>query len=461
MAALPDQPVQNSTSICGININKCIYDVIDTSSVSPLVSLILYGKLIGWFMKGGFLVLFGSCICVLRQKQDAQRFHCVIIAALFIVATCGLGFNVAGFFTKATFHLIHGTTQVIVSGEKTAPTFSFPSTGPVPGDSRFLSAFNTGRRLQRATQICNIIANILTDGILVRAFSIPIGGKIWSSPEIACINPVMEMLPNLAEKTSNPTSPWAALLLEKRTTVIGIVNVALLPKGTRPIRETFSPVSTGENFFSISFEDSNSGEKLTTDSILLVTFAIGSAAFNVLLTLLIEPLIDLLVTATKAGRIFWISRKVARFTNASNRNMYRVIISATLESGLLYPIVLVLYVTFMLLNTTPGRKVTGMEPGAIHVWRVNLGAEVLYSMLIPIMGISSTLIIVRASLGLAIQDEETCRETMMSEFCVAVVSSTNRRSVLDPLPNGSRVTSYIESTEVISVDLESHREKYK
>ncbi|KAG7090340.1 hypothetical protein E1B28_009460 [Marasmius oreades] len=108
-----------------------------------------------------------------------------------------------------------------------------------------------------------------------------------------------------------------------------------------------------------------------------------------------------------------------------------------------------------------GRQTSGMEAGQLHIWRVNLGAEILYSMLIPVMGIASTLIIVRAALGLAIQDEETFRETILSDFRVAVVTTMSERSVLDMRPTGSQDTQYRASVDSIMVELESQSEKRK
>ncbi|KAG7090339.1 hypothetical protein E1B28_009459 [Marasmius oreades] len=186
-------------TICWLSLDQCIYDVVDSSLVAPVVSLVLYGKSLDTTALddipnrinylGGYLMLFGACICVLRRKPDSQRRNWVVILALFLVASCGLGFNVAAFFTKAKFHLVHGTTPVTVSRE--GEIFS-PTTAQL-GDDKFVALYNTGQSAL-ATRNSNLYyIGQYPDG--------------W--------NFTMEMFPDLERKTPNGT-PTALLLRGKQ-----------------------------------------------------------------------------------------------------------------------------------------------------------------------------------------------------------------------------------------------------
>ncbi|KAL0566400.1 hypothetical protein V5O48_015615, partial [Marasmius crinis-equi] len=121
---------------------------------------------------------------------------------------------------------------------------------------------------------------------------------------------------------------------------------------------------------------------------------------------------QLFLTFMIAGRIWWISRQMAR--NSSMRKSVRTIIAITLESGIVYAILLVIY---------------QVQNSALPI-SIDLG---LYPILIQFAGLSPTLIIIRAALGMSIENSPDCN----------VVTSP-----LSPLdfaqgPSGSTVTAQL------------------
>ncbi|KAF9260293.1 hypothetical protein L218DRAFT_1053083 [Marasmius fiardii PR-910] len=160
------------------------------------------------------------------------------------------------------------------------------------------------------------------------------------------------------------------------------------------------------------------GSPPTRVAILLLCFIAGGIVTNVSLTLLI------------AGRIIYISKGVEGFCTSSAKKKYRTVISATLESGLIYPLILVLYGSLMIPQTPP----RGLA----------VAVNILYSMVPSIMGIASTLVIVRAAVGISIQDEQSFRSTILGEAVQFQV----------PRVSGDTIDTEGEGNEVI-VDLRS------
>ncbi|KAJ8089567.1 hypothetical protein PM082_014823 [Marasmius tenuissimus] len=173
----------------------------------------------------------------------------------------------------------------------------------------------------------------------------------------------------------------------------------------RRIRVVIFPI-----FFSITVNISNLGaidfytirsdnKDLTPspNSVMLLCFTIGSVCNNLLLTAMI------------AGRIFYISREVASLRKRPIAGMYKTLIHASVESGLLYPVVLAGYTTSLILSY----ELVLHDGLASPFIRANIACEILYSCFIPIMGIASTLIIVRSALGIAINGEKSFKLTVL------------------------------------------------
>ncbi|KAJ8076017.1 hypothetical protein PM082_021999 [Marasmius tenuissimus] len=117
---------------------------------------------------------------------------------------------------------------------------------------------------------------------------------------------------------------------------------------------------------------------------------------------------NLTLTSLIAGRILSIARRVTCYLppQSKPRKMYRTIFSATLESGLIYSTILLTYSISVILNHPFS------EPEIQYLTLVVVG-DVTFDSLMYVMGIASTLIIVRVSLGIAIHDEKTFMETII------------------------------------------------
>ncbi|KAJ8090871.1 hypothetical protein PM082_024793 [Marasmius tenuissimus] len=143
------------------------------------------------------------------------------------------------------------------------------------------------------------------------------------------------------------------------------------------------------------------GDKLQIQSILLLCFLYGSLLGSLFLTALI------------AGGILNISRKIkSNVFKGPITRMYRTIIHASLESGVLYLMALFAYTVLLLVTWYHYRQAL---PSSSVLVGLKLGVTVLYSSLIPIMGIASTMIIVRTALGIAVNDEQSFRVVVLGE----------------------------------------------
>ncbi|KAJ8076064.1 hypothetical protein PM082_022047 [Marasmius tenuissimus] len=119
---------------------------------------------------------------------------------------------------------------------------------------------------------------------------------------------------------------------------------------------------------------------------------------------------NLLLTILLAGRICFIVNRVMRYLPPSSRKRYKTVISASLESGLLYPMVLLIYALPIVLQRTDSQS----DSGSTYNWdTLTRVSSVTFDSLINVMGIASALIIVRVSLGIAIHDEKTFKETIL------------------------------------------------
>ncbi|KAJ8073793.1 hypothetical protein PM082_012071 [Marasmius tenuissimus] len=111
---------------------------------------------------------------------------------------------------------------------------------------------------------------------------------------------------------------------------------------------------------------------------LLITFIAVDLFINVLLTLML------------AGRIFVITRTTREILGSNVRTMYHSLVVIIIESGMLYPITLILLPA---LASTAGMNIVAFS-------------------LVQIVGITPTLVIVRVGLGNHVEDVQSCLETM-------------------------------------------------
>ncbi|KAJ8089910.1 hypothetical protein PM082_018488 [Marasmius tenuissimus] len=163
---------------------------------------------------------------------------------------------------------------------------------------------------------------------------------------------------------------------------------------------------------------------------------------------------NLILTSLIAGRIFYIAYQVGKHlpVRATVPTLYRTVLSATLESGLIYPVALIIRSACVLANIRAAKGVTYYSsPGVLTR---DLVAATVWDSLITIMGIASTMIIVRVSLGIAIHDEKSFKETIVKEY-EATLEQPSLHSVVDIRRRDS------EDTESTGETLNGKREGQK
>ncbi|KAK1220968.1 hypothetical protein PQX77_016240, partial [Marasmius sp. AFHP31] len=164
-------------------------------------------------------------------------------------------------------------------------------------------------------------------------------------------------------------------------------------------------------------------------------FAIGALISNLLLTVLI------------AGRILFIAHRVGKYLpfRTSIPRMYRTILLATLESGLIYPIGLIIYAT----------SVSQRFRGYNEEWfTTELIADVAFDSLVTIMGIASTIIIVRVALGIAIYDEQSFKDTILSSIKPTHAQHNRSESIIDICQHAGPAEESSLSQRTVTLDLE-------
>jgi len=102
---------------------------------------------------------------------------------------------------------------------------------------------------------------------------------------------------------------------------------------------------------------------------------------------------NVLASSLAAGRIWWIGRRASFFLSRGSRQTYKNVIAILLESGLVYPVSLIVTI------------VAFLAPGPTQSPLICIAA------LYHIVGIAPTLIIVRVGLGVSTDDVEKCVTT--------------------------------------------------
>ncbi|KAK7029435.1 hypothetical protein VNI00_014567 [Paramarasmius palmivorus] len=145
-----------------------------------------------------------------------------------------------------------------------------------------------------------------------------------------------------------------------------------------------------------------------------------------------------------AFKILSIGHQVARNVGSKLRNMYRIIIASTLESGILYSTYLVV-VTIIQGDTYHRYK--SMSDKQFEV--MNAAVQFLYNVWPCIAGITTTIIIVRVTLGIALDDAE-------SEVMSILVAETARGLAVSE-PRREENLSQGDAVMVIARDEETGR----
>ncbi|KAK7045384.1 hypothetical protein VNI00_007633 [Paramarasmius palmivorus] len=108
----------------------------------------------------------------------------------------------------------------------------------------------------------------------------------------------------------------------------------------------------------------------------------------------------------EAGRIIYISREATKYIGKSHRNMYKTVVAITMESGLIYPTTLIIYIAFTVAGSQS--EIREVLPRSTTY---SIFSTVAQYTLHQAAGIAPTLVIVRTSLGIAIEDTKSCITT--------------------------------------------------
>uniref|UniRef100_A0A0W0G7D5 Uncharacterized protein n=1 Tax=Moniliophthora roreri TaxID=221103 RepID=A0A0W0G7D5_MONRR len=120
---------------------------------------------------------------------------------------------------------------------------------------------------------------------------------------------------------------------------------------------------------------------------MFIVFLYGTLVSNVILTAMI------------AGRIYYVIRPTFALLGPSVRRTYKTAIAISLESGVLYPIALLIYAAILPI-TKHQLEVQSISPKT----EVVITSKTFHDLLIQIVGIAPTLIIIRVGLGYCLVD---------------------------------------------------------
>ncbi|KAK1227910.1 hypothetical protein PQX77_009071 [Marasmius sp. AFHP31] len=335
---------------------------------------------------GIHLVLFVVCISILRRHRHGRfRLHCLLVTALFVLATCGIALETA----NATLSVYDENILDSIPMMKYKVNLSsiWPSRSaleklvgpqaPSPEDmwNQIFLLKSYESKLDYAMQAMIVTSNLVTDSILIWRCYI-----IWGSR-------------------------WRVVSLP---TLLCLVNNGYL--------NIFYSTDFSDRLRSQGFTELwGSDDKSKAHVALLLCFSCGSLLSNLLLTVLI------------AGRVLHISQQCPRLNHRPMTRMYRTVIHASVESGVLYPMSLFAYVVLLLVQYASPLPLILIPEGVYST------IPVVHSCLISMMvststaalpgsipnqntqGIASTLIVVRTALGIAINDEKSFRATVLGE----------------------------------------------
>ncbi|ESK94374.1 hypothetical protein Moror_8156 [Moniliophthora roreri MCA 2997] len=130
--------------------------------------------------------------------------------------------------------------------------------------------------------------------------------------------------------------------------------------------------------------------------------------------LLMTALTNLLITVMIAGRIYFISHKASKYVDKNVNKMYRTVIAVVLESGLIYPISLIIYTSSVLAVVKTISMMDESEDISEGQNRMQLLTMLMQTTLNQFVGIAPTLIIVRTGLGICVENVEQAVSTMRS-----------------------------------------------
>ncbi|KAJ8090011.1 hypothetical protein PM082_018590 [Marasmius tenuissimus] len=319
------------TSFCMQNPTACVLQDLMISLSASGISLLFYGV---------YIALFTMCMFITLQRRRARYgLHCLLMSSLMILTTASLVVNMIDVIISNT------AARSIVNLPYEVPRTEYLGSGtmvPITFDGAQIGLYDTYNR----------------------------------DYDPLVYNPILESIVQIIIVTSNSltnvTLLWRChLIWGSRWRVT--IPITLLCIGTNAVGY-LTLLHFGEpNTLAIS-RGRTSG-KLRHQSILLICFWVGSLCCNLMLTLLI------------AERVFRLGHQIAKYTKRPVGRLYRTITLASLESGFVYPLVLLLYTTLMLLGydlTRSGSQTSSARELTLQ-WSLSFTASVLYSLLCPIM----------------------------------------------------------------------------
>ncbi|KAJ8091908.1 hypothetical protein PM082_024141 [Marasmius tenuissimus] len=301
---------------------------------------------VGLYLYGAYTVLYILCMHILyTRKRGGQRVHFVFTTILYIAATVAIGLKSAIYAQDSQTDLNSYTFNFMFNRLGDLTPEQTQVIGDISGDLR---SYIVNNRYKKALIAITILANCLTDVLLI----------------------------------------WRCYLVWGRRRIKIMVIPGLIAFGA----------------------DAMGGPD--TDDWGLAIFTFIALVGNLLLTMLIGKYIqypDLYNDHLRgtAGRIFYVAYNVKKYLPVRTKvpTAYRTAISATLESGLIYPVAITIYAVSVLQAIDTSHD----------LFTLRLIADSVFGSLVTIMGIASTLIIVRVALGAAIQDEQSFKETIMRD----------------------------------------------
>ncbi|KAK7038783.1 hypothetical protein VNI00_010669 [Paramarasmius palmivorus] len=153
--------------------------------------------------------------------------------------------------------------------------------------------------------------------------------------------------------------------------------------------------------------------------------------------------LNFVLTALTAGRIWWISHKARHILSQADNQQYRAIIAIILESGLIYPVLQILYIITLRI----------LDPGGIGNMPVDL-----FPVVYQTAGIAPTLIIVRAATGKAIESVNQEVSTLRFEEVLGKSTHDSAHIHALDLPSGE-ATAAMQSAAGADIEKNASRNR--
>ncbi|KAF5385644.1 hypothetical protein D9757_005563 [Collybiopsis confluens] len=300
---------------------------------------------VGALLYGVYLTLFSSSIYLLARRRDAngqRNYHIIALITLFAFATAALILDIIGSAGALilTFEDFEGTVLSAAQLERGAFLLNI---------------------LEELSLLIYTCANIVADAILIfRLYA------VWGFRKRVIIAPLTITVLNNSE-CYIPRKRRQKFKKDMHGFVCAVL--AILDAA---IRLKVVMIVDGPEDQVMSESDIFWAENATTMTL----------AF-----MIVNLLVNTLVTSLIAGRVWWISRKInASYGNNGSQKKYRRVIAIILESGILYPVAILLALVLLhVLSHCPN----------------------LFAILAEVVAIAPTLIIVRVAMGVDVNNEQT------------------------------------------------------